>query len=50
LPLTWHLIRQLAADDMWLTIRAALALNALGPPARKAVPDLLQLALTVDKQ
>jgi len=48
-PATDELIQQLSSDDMWLKIRAAFALSCIGPPARKAVPVLLKLALTDDK-
>ncbi|MCY3022284.1 MAG: DUF6288 domain-containing protein [Planctomycetota bacterium] len=48
-PATDELIQQLSADDMWLKIRASFALSCIGPPARRAVPVLLKLAMTEDK-
>ncbi len=38
------LINLLRADDYWLQVQAAEALAGIGPPARVAAPDLLQLA------
>lgn len=44
-PAVDALIQQLSHADPWLQIRAAFALAAIGPPARKAVPILLKLSL-----
>ncbi|MCC6409346.1 MAG: HEAT repeat domain-containing protein [Planctomycetes bacterium] len=44
-PAVDALITQLAHPDPWLRIRAAYALAGIGEPARKAVPELLKLAL-----
>ncbi len=38
------LIKLLQVDDYWLQVQAAEALAGIGPPARVAAPDLLQLA------
>ena len=48
-PATDELIKLLSHRDEWLAIRAAYALAGIGPPARKAVPELLRLVLAEDK-
>ena len=40
--------KTLAHPDLWLRIKAAEALAAIGPPATKAVPQLLELLAQVD--
>lgn len=40
----------LKADDLWLRIKAAEALAAIGAPAMKCVPDLLKLLTQVDAE
>lgn len=44
-PAVDALIDQLAHEDAWLQIRAACALAGIGGPARKALPEILKLAL-----
>ena len=39
------LTRTLTAEDLWLRIQAAYALSSIGEPARRAIPDLLKLAV-----
>ncbi len=38
----------LGSEDVWLRIQACFALAGIGPPARSAVPRLLELALQSD--
>jgi hypothetical protein len=47
-PATDELIKQLSAEDQWLSIRAAYALASIGAAARKAVPELLRGVLDDD--
>ena len=42
--------RLLAADDLWLRIKAAEALASIGKPAHRAVPQLLELLAQVDPE
>ena len=42
---TDELILQLAEKDSWLRVQAAQALACIGEPARKAVPQLLQMVV-----
>ena len=39
------LIAQLSAKDAWLRVQAAQALSCIGEPARKAVPQLMQMVV-----
>ena len=48
-PATDPLIKLLSQDDLWLQIQAAIALQAIGQPARKAAPQMLKMAVVVDK-
>ena len=48
-PAVDELTRLLAHRDKWLQIRASYALAGIGSPARKAVPELLKLALAEDR-
>jgi hypothetical protein len=41
-PAVDHLIKQIKHKDMWLRIRTVHALGAIGDPARKAAPALLE--------
>ncbi len=43
-PAVPKLQEALRADDLWLRVKAAEALNAIGPPAMVAVPEMLQMA------
>lgn len=49
-PAIETLRRSLAEQDLWLRIKAAEALAAIGAPAMQAVPQLLQLLAQVDTQ
>lgn len=49
-PATDELIALLSHDDLWLRVRAAFALQAIGKPARKAVPRMLKMAVAADKK
>ena len=42
--------KALHADDLWLRIKAADALAAIGKPAMEAVPEMLELLAQVDPQ
>jgi hypothetical protein len=42
--------KTLSHEDLWLRIKAAEALAAIGAPATKAVPQLLELLAQVDKK
>ncbi len=42
---TDELIAQLSAKDMWLRVQAAQSLACIGEPARKAVPQLLEMVI-----
>jgi hypothetical protein len=43
-PAVPKLRETLQADDLWLRVKAAEALNAIGQPARIAVPEMLRMA------
>jgi hypothetical protein len=43
-PAIPKLHEMLKADDLWLRIKAAEALNAIGQPAMSTVPDMLKMA------
>lgn len=47
-PAVAALQKTLAHDDLWLRIKAAEALAAIGKPAMQAVPQLLELLAQVD--
>lgn len=47
-PAVDSLQKTLAHEDLWLRIKAAEALAAIGAPARKTVPQLLELLAQVD--
>ena len=49
-PAVDALQKTLAEKDLWLRIKAAEALAAIGAPAMKAVPQLLELLAQVDAQ
>ena len=49
-PALEALRRSLAEPDLWLRIKAAEALAAIGAPAMKTVPQLLELLAQVDPQ
>jgi hypothetical protein len=49
-PAIEPLRKALAAQDLWLRIKAAEALAAIGAPAMKTVPQLLQLLAEVNPQ
>jgi hypothetical protein len=47
-PAVDALARQLDQNDLWLRVKAAEALAAIGEPAVKTLPNLLQLLATTD--
>jgi len=47
-PAVDTLLKTLGHEDLWLRIKAAEALAAIGAPATKAVPQLLELLVQVD--
>ena len=49
-PAVNALQKTLSHEDLWLRIKAAEALSAIGAPATKAVPQLLELLAEVDKE
>jgi hypothetical protein len=49
-PAVDTLQKMLSHEDLWLRIKAAEALSAIGAPATKAVPQLLELLAQVDKE
>lgn len=49
-PAVEALGRCLKSDDLWLRIKAAEALAAIGTPAMSKAPDLLKLLTEVDKE
>jgi hypothetical protein len=49
-PAVDALQKTLAHEDLWLRIKAAEALAAIGAPATKAVPHLLELLAQVDEK
>ena len=49
-PAVEALRKSLAEKDLWLRIKAAEALAAIGKPAMQAVPQLLELLAQVDKE
>jgi hypothetical protein len=49
-PAVNALQKTLSHEDLWLRIKAAEALSAIGAPATKAVPQLLELLAQVDKE
>lgn len=49
-PAIEPLRKSLAANDLWLRIKAAEALASIGAPAMHAVPELLALLAHVDKE
>ena len=49
-PAVDALIKNLAHEDLWLRIKAAEALASIGGPARKTVPQLLNLLAQVDEK
>jgi hypothetical protein len=49
-PAVEALQKMLSHEDLWLRIKAAEALSAIGAPATKAVPQLLELLAQVDEK
>jgi hypothetical protein len=49
-PAVEALQKTLSHEDLWLRIKAAEALSAIGAPATKAVPQLLELLAQVDEK
>ena len=47
-PATEALIKLLRHRDVWLRIQSCYALAGIGEPARKAVPEMLKLAVRLD--
>ncbi|MCP4454591.1 MAG: acetylesterase [Planctomycetes bacterium] len=49
-PAVDRLIELLGHDDVWLRIQSCYALAGIGQPARRAVPEMLKLAVRRDEQ
>jgi hypothetical protein len=49
-PAVDALQKTLLHEDLWLRVKAAEALAAIGAPAQKAIPQLLELLTQVDEQ
>lgn len=49
-PAVDALLKTLSHEDLWLRVKAAEALAAIGAPAQKAIPQLLELLAQVDEK